>query len=975
MKRSILLLSFIAVIGILTTEWSAAAPDTPATLPTAPAPSVSAEGLFAYHFEKAGMRYVDLLTLRDGSKRLGKVMEWADQVLVYDAQGRRRAYGVEDVRQIEFRRFRRHRALPGQPDLTVSYVERLPRDPSWHGRVAVEGGTALVEIDRAKTAWRPDEGATVTFKVHVLNSGQAESQAGPCKISVDGAEIAAPSVPVLKAGEEHVVEATWKWKSGDHTLRVEVLPDGQIPEVVRWNNEFEEPVQGLGVAVVVARDRYGAFARVANMGDSYGFADWVQYQLRVLNALLAASVYPTSPGGILERVRCDRIIVVDDPYDADDREVWEAALRRGGAADGLAEYAALMVFGRLGEDEDPLHDALKVDWPRLKQIGIDLGLVDLLQLDTEPWQCLAVDPHGRYVERGHVFPWQKTMMYAPGPFPFSETEAAFLNQVRGQPRGSQGDYLLQLPAKVIVEVRSTTGRPLPNVQVDAYQLQGFGEYAGYIAGAGGGEPIYSATTDESGRLALIDQEAPTQTSPLGYEVRPNPFGAIAPDGSNALLLLAIRDGASAEYHFLRLNDCNLAYLHGQKKEYVREIATRLGDGQSLVPPATAAVIVEERKEAQPPMYISWTAPPTVPIGLVEEFRVYKKTSFAGEDERPWNLVAALKKGPMRWAMRYDGEYFDEPAPEAGFSRDTFYAVSSVDYEGRESGLSGPGYLAYGKEALKFAIDRDAGYITLAGVGPGRHGDSSTRILRWDGQFGTQPFGVRSVRFPEYRPGFGGIAISADHRLVIADPVNHVLAYYDEQGNLDATLPERTMWPGFASDEPGEFNVPFDVAVDTGGQYYVADFGNNRVQILDSTGQFVGLVDEEFRFVGPHAVAIANGHLCVTDSAGTRCRVYDLRGERVKFVCELPPLIDADRGLVSRTGKVYITGRATKATDPGLLVYTPTMDRALYDRAIYDMEMGKVYSPRGMYLYINALDEDYGYCVNKFPFDMRRCRLE
>jgi hypothetical protein len=854
-------------------------------------------------------------------------------------------------------------------------VERLPRDPSWQGRVSVEGGIARVDLEQDKYAWHPADGATVTFKIHIRNNGQADSQAGPCKISVDGKEIGAPSLPAMKPGQEHVVEATWRWKSGDHTLRVALLPGGQIPEIARWNNEFEEPVQGLGVAVVVARDRYEAYGRVANIADTHGFEDWLHYQLRVLNALFAASAYSTSPAGILERVRCDRIIVVDDPYDPEEQTAWEALLRRGRAVDGPAEYSALMVFGRLGRHEEPEYDALKVDWPRLKQLGIELGLVDLAQIDTEPAQCLAVDPHGRYVERGHIFPWQKTMMYAPGGFSFTETEAAFLNNTRGQPRGSQGDYLWQLPGRIVVEVRSTTGRALANVQVDAYQLQGSGEFAGYIAGAGSGEPIYSAATDERGRLTLLDQDTPTQKSPLGYAVRPNPFGIIAPDGSNGLLLLALRDGEAAEYHFLRLYDCNLAYLHGQKDEYVRILETRLGDREALVPPVTAAVIVEDRKGTKPPMYITWETSSNVPIGMIEEFRIYKKTSFAGEDERPWNLVSSLRKGPFRWAMRYDGDYFDEPAPEAGFSRDTFYAVSAVDAQGRESGLSGPGYLAHGKEALKFAIDRDAGYITLAG-------DGQVRILRWDGMLGTQPFGVRSVRFPGYRPGFGGVAISADHRVVIADPVNHVLAFYDEQGNLDATLPERATWsatadrrPGFASDEPGEFNVPFDVAVDSGGQYYVADFGNNRVQILDSTGRFVGLVDEEFRFVGPHAVAIGNGHLCVTDSAGTRCRVYDLREERVKFLCELPPLIDADRGLVSRTGKVYITGRATKATDPGVLVYTPAQERALYDRAIYDMEMGRAYSPRGLYLYVNALDEDYGYCVNSFPFDMRRVRLE
>lgn len=963
-----LVVAWAAAFSIINPPILRAAPESPATLPIAPQSGITVPALFPYRFERNTSPYADLMTMRDGSMRLGKVMEWADQVLVYDGSSRPSAYGVEDVRQVEFRRRRQHRRLPGLPDLTVACVERFPRSPSWHGHIVVEDGVAAINLDRDKIEQGPKVGDTVTFRVHVLNAGQAQSSGGPCKILVDGAEIGAPTIPGLKPGQEHVVEASWKWKEGPNVLRIEVLPGGQIPEVVRWNNIHEEQVQALGIAVIVARDRYEAFRKTANIGDSFCFEDWVQYQIRAMNAMFAASVSPTSPDGIQERLRCDRIIVVDDPEDPEQKSTWEAMLRQGGAADGPAEYAALMVFGNLTDDEYILYDALKVDWPRLKQLGIDLGLVDWSKLDTQPAQCLAMDQRGLYVERCHVFPWQKTMMYAAGGFHLTEPEAAFLNQVKGQPRGSQGDFQWQLPAKIVVEVRSTSGRPLAGVQIDAYQLQAFGDYAGYIAGAGGQDPIYSAPTDEKGRLALLDQDAPTQKSLLGYPMRPNPFGKIAPDGSNGLLLLKLHNGESEEYHFLRLFDCNRAWLHGAKDEYVREIHTRFGDKDTLVPPATTAVIVDERKDPKPPMYISWNSAPTVPIALVDEFRIYRRTSFAGDDERPWNLVSTLRKTGLRWNMRYDGDYFTELAPDAGFSQDTFYAVSAVNQAGGEGGLAAPGYLAHGKEAVKFALDRDAGYITLAG-------DGQVKILRWDGKVGTQPFGVRTVRFPGYQPGFGGIAISADHRLVIADPTNHVLAFYDEQGNLDATVPSHDRWPGFASDEPGEFNVPYDVAVDTAGQYYVADYGNNRVQVLDSTGHFKTMVDEDFRFEGPHALAVSNGYLCVTDKEGSRCRVYDLRAESVKFVCELPSLIDADRALVSRSGKVYVTGRATKEMSPGILVYTPSLDRALYDHVIYDVEMGRVFSPRGFYLFINALDEDYGYCVNQFPFDMRRCRLE
>jgi peptidylamidoglycolate lyase len=38
--------------------------------------------------------------------------------------------------------------------------------------------------------------------------------------------------------------------------------------------------------------------------------------------------------------------------------------------------------------------------------------------------------------------------------------------------------------------------------------------------------------------------------------------------------------------------------------------------------------------------------------------------------------------------------------------------------------------------------------------------------------------------------------------------------------------------------PGQFNVPHGIAVDTGGRVYVADRGNARIQIFDSTGRFL-----------------------------------------------------------------------------------------------------------------------------------------
>ena len=37
---------------------------------------------------------------------------------------------------------------------------------------------------------------------------------------------------------------------------------------------------------------------------------------------------------------------------------------------------------------------------------------------------------------------------------------------------------------------------------------------------------------------------------------------------------------------------------------------------------------------------------------------------------------------------------------------------------------------------------------------------------------------------------------------------------------------------------GEFNFPFDLDFDAEGNAYIADYGNNRIQVLDTSGQFI-----------------------------------------------------------------------------------------------------------------------------------------
>src|SRR5262249_1633767 len=153
---------------------------------------------------------------------------------------------------------------------------------------------------------------------------------------------------------------------------------------------------------VVARDRYEAYRKTPNIVDSYCFEDWAQYHVHCMNGQFSASVYPSSPQGVLERIRCDRITVVDDLT-----EYSKAA--RDSTSSGSP--ATSVIIGSLSPGELSIYSARKVDWPLLKKIGHGLGLIDLRATDTRVDQCRVTDQGDRYAIRQHLFPWPHTLMH------------------------------------------------------------------------------------------------------------------------------------------------------------------------------------------------------------------------------------------------------------------------------------------------------------------------------------------------------------------------------------------------------------------------------------------------------------------------------------------------------------------------------------------------------------------------------------
>ena len=72
---------------------------------------------------------------------------------------------------------------------------------------------------------------------------------------------------------------------------------------------------------------------------------------------------------------------------------------------------------------------------------------------------------------------------------------------------------------------------------------------------------------------------------------------------------------------------------------------------------------------------------------------------------------------------------------------------------------------------------------------------------------------------------------------------------------------------------------FDVAFDIAGIMYVVEFSNNRVQVLDSCGQFIRMFSQEGegKLRSPIVLHIAGKYVYVSDCSSHRIAVYKTSG--------------------------------------------------------------------------------------------------
>lgn len=175
------------------------------------------------------------------------------------------------------------------------------------------------------------------------------------------------------------------------------------------------------------------------------------------------------------------------------------------------------------------------------------------------------------------------------------------------------------------------------------------------------------------------------------------------------------------------------------------------------------------------------------------------------------------------------------------------------------------------------------------------------------KFGRVGIGDGELRSPH------GVAVDRLSRIFVADTGNNRIQVFNESGRLLLTF-------GRKGSEPGEFNEPCDVSINRIGHVLVADKQNNRIQVFTCDGKFVSQLGSGI--VQPSAVTTdCNNNTIVVDTGHGRVVVFTIAGEILRSICRETPrgcrLENVHDVACSQTGEMFLISRITSHKDSGV----------------------------------------------------------
>ncbi len=444
------------------------------------------------------------------------------------------------------------------PWLEVSWISREPR-------LAPPDSVA-----DPRAGW-PAPGSQVRWVAHLINRGEAPAGGVPYRWLLDGIPMDSGStdMPVGRS----TVEWARPWTSDRHRITFELTP-AEGTDARADDDTLTVFTDALSVGFWVHRSIYGWMTT----GALPGFERQAQRWLEAWNVLFVRSAWPSSPDGVLDRLRLDRVEVLPDeadyPKDVDTDLAWFFSNR-------LADRRFLHV----GSPDDVREDQTIV----LHELLHERGLTDLyayeVKHDSPNGSYVGIEEDGRLVAGTVAMPLlpDNVSVFKPsldglmgGEYQIattriSEHSAAGLNLRAGlrTPRWTdgwgnaidgfaKGPYVNLLPDTTLVLLRAPDGSPLPRARVDVFLDHGQEFYTDVYDA----EPDRTFDADDGGVLRM-----PGDILDGTYTVEsfPKPW----------TLILRVQHLGGRVYLFLPGYELNLVYFRGGHHEGRLDLTVQL----------------------------------------------------------------------------------------------------------------------------------------------------------------------------------------------------------------------------------------------------------------------------------------------------------------------------------------------------------------------------------------------------------------
>ena len=265
---------------------------------------------------------------------------------------------------------------------------------------------------------------------------------------------------------------------------------------------------------------------------------------------------------------------------------------------------------------------------------------------------------------------------------------------------------------------------------------------------------------------------------------------------------------------------------------------------------------------------------TTAITTIDEDSEYSydfNASDADGDELTWSVTEGTTIPSWLRFKNGKNEVLTLAGTVGSFGSDDGIGTSALlnNPDGLVVDNSGNVYVADTNNNLIRKIDSSGKVTTIAGTGSAGSADGIGTSASFDSPI--------------------GITLDSSGNIYVADYGNHLIRKIDSSGNVTTLAGSGSSGSSNGNGTSASFYNPIGIAVDSDGNVYVGDTGNNQIRKIDSSGNVTTLAGSESSgsedgqgtsasFYKPYGIAVDNsGNIYVADAKNYRIRKIDSSG--------------------------------------------------------------------------------------------------